>query len=218
MSRLLLVLALAGCATAGQSTGDAARRADAPTHGDAPSHSSDGAIDAAPDAPPGSCATPTQGMIASWSFATATGSQATTTASTTATGITAGPVSRSAALVAATGSGSINSSGWPTTSSLDSTKYYTFAVTPPSGCVLDLTTLATDTKTSSTGPTIAVLATSVDSFGQTTPVNLNLVSSSNLMVTGATGMVEIRVFGYSASSSSGTFRIQNTLTLNGTLR
>jgi len=91
-------------------------------------------------------------------------------------------------------------------------------VTPPSGCVLDLTTLATDTKTSSTGPTIAVLATSVDSFGQTTPVNLNLVSSSNLMVTGATGMVEIRVFGYSASSSSGTFRIQNTLTLNGTLR
>jgi hypothetical protein len=212
MSRLLLVLAAAACATAGQSAGDASHHT-----GDGPS-GGDGGIDSSRDAPPGACATPTTGMIATWSFIGESGSQASTSAGSAAMGITAGPVSRSAGLIVANGVGSINSSGWPTTTSLDPTKYYTFAVTPDPGCVLDLSSLAIDTKTSSTGPTLAVVATSADSFGQTSPVSLNTAGTSSLLVTGATGMVELRVFGYKASASTGTMRIQNTLTLNGTLR
>lgn len=211
MSRVLLVVALAGCATAGQAPTDGTHSGDGP-------HGGDGGIDSAHDAPPGSCATPTSGMLATWSFVGEPGSQTMTAANAMATGITAGPVARSSGLVVASGTGSINSSGWPIGATLDPSKYYTLTITPPSGCLMDLDALATDTKTSSTGPTIAVLATSSDSFGQTTPVNLNLTSSSNPMITGATGMIEIRIFGYSASSTSGTFRIQNTLMLSGALR
>jgi len=207
MWRLLFVLAAAGCATAGQSMGDA------PSHGDGPS------VDSSHDAPPGACANPTTGTIATWSFIGEPGSQLMTAAvaNMTAAGVTAAPVSRSAALVVASGVGSINSSNWATGSSLDVSKYYTFAVTPASGCTLALTSLAIDTKTSSTGPTLAVVATSADSFGQTSPVGLNTAGTSNLSVGGATGMVEIRVFGYGASATGGTMRIQNTLTLSGSL-
>jgi len=156
-------------------------------------------------------------MVASWSFVGEPGSQTMTAAATMASGVTAGPVSRSAALVVASGVGSINSSGWATTSSLDSTKYYTFSVTPPAGCVLDLSSLAIDAKSSSTGPTLAVVATSADSFGQTASVSTSAASTGNLSVAGASGMVELRVFGYSAPSTGGTMRIQNTLSLTGSV-
>ena len=210
MSRLLFVLLLAGCATAGQSTGDA------PRHGDGP-QSGDGGRDSGIDTPPGSCATPTTGMIATWSFVGEPGSQTSTAASGMASGITAGAVSRAAGLAVASGVGSINSSGWATGASLDSGKYYTFSVTPPSGCLLDLSTLAIDSKSSGTGPAIAVAATSADGFGSTSPVSVNSAGTTTLSVSGQSGMVEVRVFGYSASSASGTYRIQNTLTLSGAL-
>ena len=156
-------------------------------------------------------------MVATWSFAGEVGSQPTTAATSKASGVTAAPVSRSAALVVASGVGSINSSGWATTSSLDSTKYYTLSVTPAAGCVLDLSSLAIDAKSSGTGPTLAVVATSADSFGQTASISTSAPSTGNLSVAGASGMVELRVFGYSASSTSGTMRIQNTLTLTGSV-
>jgi hypothetical protein len=209
MPRSWFVLAVCGCATAGQSPGDA------PHHGD------DAAgVDSSRDAPPGSCANPTTGTIATWSFIGEPGSQLMTAAvaSMTAAGVTAGPVSRSAGLVVASGVGSINSSNWALGSALDVSKYYTFSVMPQSGCTLALSSLAIDTKSSGTGPTLAAVATSTDSFGQTSPVTTNSAGTSNLLVSGATGMVELRVFGYGASGSGGTMRIQNTLTLTGSLQ
>ena len=205
MSRLLFVLVAAGCATAGQMTSDGPG-----TH--------DGGVDSSHDAPPGSCATPTTGKVASWSFVGESGSQASTAASMNVSAATASPVSRSAGLTVASGTGSINSSNWAVGATLDPGKYYTFAVTPPSGCLLDLTSLAIDSKSSTTGPALAGVATSADSFGQTSPVSVNNpAATSTLMVSGASGMVEVRVFGYMASASTGTYRIQNTLTLSGSL-
>ena len=209
MSRLLFVLAVAGCATAGQTTGDGPRH----------DGGGDGGIDSSHDAPPGSCANPKTGTIATWSFIGEPGSQTMTAAvaNMTAAGVTAGPVTRSAGLTVASGVGSINSSNWATGSTLDPSKYYTFALTPQSGCVLDLTSIAIDAKSSSTGPTLAVVATSADSFGQTASVSTSAASTANLTVGNASAMVELRVFGYSASASGGTMRIQNTLTLTGSL-
>lgn len=212
MSRLALVVALTGCATATQSIGDAPRATS-----DGPSGTTDGPA-ATHDAPAGSCATPTSGMIAAWSFIGEPGTQTMTAASAMAAGITADPVSRSAGLAGLAGMNSINASNWPAAPALDVTKYFTFAVTPPGGCVLDLTSLAIDTKTSTSGPSSAVVATSADGFGQTAAVPLNTPGTTSLLVTGAAGMVEVRVFGYAASSTAGSLRIQNTLTLNGTLR
>ena len=211
MSRLWLAVVLAGCATAGQSPGDGPH----PT-GDGPPSGRDG--DTMRDAPPGSCATPATGMVASWSFIGEPGSQLMTAASTMAAGITAGPVSRSSGLTVASGVGSINSSNWATGTALDVGKYYTLSVTPPAGCTLALTSLATDTKTSGTGPTQAAVGTSADSFAATSPVTLNATGTATLAVTGATDMVELRVYGWAATGSGGTFRIQNTLTLTGSLQ
>lgn len=174
------------------------------------------------DAPPGSCATPISGAaLATWSFTGESGSQASTNATSMAAGVTAGAVSRSASLTVASGVGSINSSNWSTSAQLDPQKYYTFSVTPPSGCQLDLTTLSIDTKISSTGPTMVSVATSDDAFGQTSSVTTSttgVVSTPALHVNGATSAIELRVYGFAASSTGGTLRIENTLTLNGTLR
>ena len=218
-SCVLGLTALAACATASssqqQGTADAPPgHSDGPSGGDGlPPH-----IDAAIDAPPGSCATPFTGALATWSFTGESGSQAQTAATAMATGVTAGPVSRSSALTVASGVGSINSSGWSTAATLDSTKYYTFSVTPPSGCLMDLTHLSTDLKSSGTGPAKIDVATSADSFAATSSATPNAVSTPTLTVTGTTATIEIRVYGYMASATSGTLRIQNTLSITGALR
>jgi hypothetical protein len=196
-----VMLLVASCAKASQS-----RSPDAP-------HS-----DAAIDVPPGKCAQAMMGMLATWSFIGESGSQPMTAATNMAAGVTASAASRSSGLTVASGVGSINSSGWPTAAQLDSTKYYTVSVTPPFGCVMDLSAVAIDSKSSTMGPTVAAVATSDNNFTQTTPVTVNTPGTSNLAVTGASGMVEVRVFGYSAMSASGTYRIENALTLSGALR
>ena len=220
--RPCVLMVTAACATAG-----APQQApnDATNHSDGQRNTGDGAqqIDAAGhvDSPPGSCANAFSGALATWSFTGEAGSQASTAATSSATGVNAGAVSRSASLTVASGVGSINSSNWATTASLDPSKYYTFTVTPPSGCQMDLTTLSIDTKISSTGPSMAVVATSDDAFGQTSSLSTStsgVVSTPTLHVSGATSMVELRVYGFAASATGGTFRIQNTLTLNGALR
>jgi len=217
--RPFVLMVTAACATAGapqQAPNDApANHSDGPRGGDGTQQQ-----DAAghPDSPPGSCATPFSGALAAWSFTGEPGSQASTAATSMATGVNAGAVSRSASLTVASGVGSINSSNWPTAAALDASKYYTFTVTPPTGCQMDLTALAIDAKASGTGPTMAVVATSDDSYGQTSSLSTTAPSTPTLHVNGATGMIELRVFGFAASGTGGTLRIQNTLTLSGTLR
>jgi hypothetical protein len=214
---VLIVTPLFACATAGTSQGPS----DGPKQGDGPTHGSDGTMmhpDGGIDTPPGSCATPFSGTLATWSFVGEPGSQAMTAATSMATGVAAGPASRSSALTVASGVGSINSSNWPTAATLDSTKYYTFSVTPPSGCVMDLTKLTIDVKSSGTGPAMAQAATSDDSFGATVTVSTTAASTPTLAVSGASGAIEVRVFGFSATGTGGTMRIQNTLSLQGALR
>lgn len=182
-----------------------------------------GRIDAPPadatDAPvSGSCASPFSGVLATWDFSAQTGSEASLAATTTVPGVVATGFTRSAALTAASGSGSINSSGWSTLSMRDTTKYYTVSVGPPTGCTISLTSISIDAKSSATGPMSAVAATSVDSFGGTGAVSTSMPSTPALSVGNALGAVEIRIYGYSASSAAGTLRVQNTFTITGSLQ
>lgn len=220
---VLVLTALAACATASSQqpgTADApSGHSDGPSGGDGLPPHGDAAIDAI-DAPPGSCATPFSGDLATWSFVTESGSQAQTAASNMAAGMTAAPVMRSSGLTVQSGSGSINSSGWSTTAALDATKYYTFSVTPPSGCLMDLTQISIDLKSSSTGPTKVDVATSADSFTATsaaTTSTAGTLSTPALTVTGTTAAIEIRVYGYMASATTGTLRILSTLKVTGSL-
>ncbi len=221
----LYLAVVAGCATA--TSPQNLDNTDAHLPADAAPPGTDGRppTDAAPphdgpvtqhDAPPGSCATPMSGVIAAWSFTGASGSQASTAASSMATGLTAGPVTR-AGVTATAGANSMNSNNWPTSASLDPTKYYTLTLTPPSGCLLDLTSMAVDGLASGTGPNTAQLATSADSFAGTTGVAVTTTSTPALSVAGASGAVEVRIYGFGATSTSGTFRIQNTLSITGSL-
>ena len=227
---VILCIAVAGCEWGGGSDAngllrgiDARTSLDATTAHDAALPPVDGTlvdgsmiVDGSPpvDGPSG-CAF--SGVLASYAFAAQAGSQATTPAATTAPGLTAGGIARSASIAVASGAGSMNASTWPTTAQLDPAAYYALAIMPPPGCTLSVTGLAIDAKSSGTGPASAAVATSADGFAQTSPVSTAVPSTPTVTVTGATAL-EIRIFGYAATSSSGTMRLQNQLSITGSLQ
>jgi len=215
-----VLAALCGCASASATQGGGGGgTADAPSNsGNDGSSGTDAFVPQ--DAPmvSGSCTTPFTGVLATWSFTGAAGNQPSTAVSTTATGMSAGDVARSTGITATSGANSINSSNWATGASPDTTKFYTFGLQPPSGCSMSLTSVAIDAKASSTGPASAAVATSDDSFTQMSSVDPNSATTPSLSVNASTAMVELRVYGYSAGGTSGTFRIQNTLSVSGSLQ
>lgn len=189
---------------------------DASTHVD----SSPGVDASAPDSsspdtgPTGPCSF--TGAIATFALTSEAGDEASVAATSSATGVTVGALTRASGLTATSGTGSINSSGWPTTATADASKYYTFTVTPPTGCTLTLTSLALDVKASTTGPASGDVATSADDFGTHT-TSVAGTSDTNVTLSGVSGTsaIEVRVYGYGGTSTSGTFRILSTLTLSG---
>jgi hypothetical protein len=171
-----------------------------------------------PDAPPPSgCAQAFTGVLATWSLTGQAGNQASTAAASSATGVTAGVLTRSAVLTAFSGANSINASGWPTASAPEASKYFTVTITPPAGCNLALSSSAIDVAHSSTGPAMGTIATSADNFAQQLAVSTSTASMPSLVVSSFTAQLEIRIYGYFASSTSGTMRIQNTFSLTGSL-
>jgi hypothetical protein len=221
LCRVLVVTVFASaCATAryepqaDDGTHDAAVQGGA----DAAHQTGDASTASADASSTGTCASAMTGVLATYSFSGATGTQASTAASSTTAGMVAGSITRSATLTAVTGATSINSSNWPLTPQLDATKYYTLTLTPPSGCKLSLTSATIDTKASSTGPAMASVATNADAYAATVALATSGPSSPALAVVDATGAVEIRFYGYAATSTAGTFRLQNTLTVSGSLK
>lgn len=206
----VVVVLAAGCATAGgeeRSEGDANIPADA-----AVAVVVDARADTAPANP---CAF--TGVLASYAFAGESGNQAQTGAASTATGVTAGAVKRAATLTATSGAASINASGWPTAAQVDLTKFFTFTITPKTGCTMAVTSVAIDVKSSATGPATGALAASSDNFATFKTVSTGTPSTPALTVT-TTAPLEVRVYGYGASSTSGTMRVQGTLTVNGSMQ
>jgi hypothetical protein len=210
MRRLPLVTMFAlGCASAGEERlpVDATNPG---LHGDA---GADGKqLDAAVSADP--CAF--TGVLATYAFAGETGTQAQTVATTMATGVTAGPFTRAATLTATSGANSMNSTNWPTAAQVDLTKFYAFTITPPSGCEMTVSTIALDVKSSGTGPATGALATSSDNFATFKTLSTGAPSTVTASVT-ANALLEVRVYGYSATSTGGSMRVQSTLTINGML-
>lgn len=202
---------IAGCASAGSPRAGA----DDAAGDDSPGEDASMRVDAAerPDTPTNACAF--SGIIATWSFTGDAGGQPATSAASSAPGFTAGAIQRATSLTATSGANSINSSNWSTAALRDDTKYYTLTITPPTGCALDLTSAAIDARSSGTGPTKASIATSADSYGPGQTVSTTAASTPALTVTNQTATVEVRVYGWTASGTAGTMRLQNTLTLTG---
>lgn len=222
---ILAALTCSACAVAGQPDvgSDAGHAKD--TTPDA--HVANSPMDAAllgPDAevqgadasPSSACALTFSGVIATWTFSGEPGSQTTTPLATTASGVTGAGITRSTALIAASGTGTMNASNWGTSAQADTAKYYTMSITPPSNCTIDLTSIATDLKASTTGPAKAAVGSSQDNFGQTVVLSTSTTSTGSLAIS-ASGPIELRLFGYNASGSIGTLRLQNTLTISGAI-
>lgn len=230
MARSIFVVVMCvGCEWGGGAglTGRALPDASSALPPDAPHSVKDAAIDArvagSDSGTSGTCSQPmASGVLATWAFAGQTGDQATTAAASMAPGSTAGAIGRSSDLVAASGADSINSSGWPTSATLDTTKgYYTFTITPPTDCSVSLTQASVQARASGTGPSTVVAGTSADAFAQMSALTVTATDSTStpaLSVNDATGSVEVRVFGYGATSTDGTFRIDGTLTLTGSFQ
>jgi hypothetical protein len=171
-------------------------------------------------APDGSVTCPAHGFsgaLVTFDLSAQAGNEASAPVSTTAASVTASALSRASGLTAVSGSGSINASGWPTGSAADASHYYTFTVTPAAGCTMSLSSLALSVRASSTGPNAGNVATSVDSFATHAGALPGTGSQTvQLSATGA-GTIEVRIYGFGASSSAGTYRIESTLTLSGSL-
>ncbi len=169
----------------------------------------------------GTCSQSATGTIGTWDMSSASGAQAST-AGTSMPGATTGALTRSADLTAVAGAGSINSSGWPSSSSMSSSSgYYTFSITPPSGCTVTITSASVETKASNSGAGKGAIATSADGFNNASSITVSTTdttSTPSLSVSAATGSVELRVFGWDAGSTSGTMRIEGELTLTGSFQ
>jgi hypothetical protein len=214
--------------------GEAGQGLDAPTSdtwqpedtgapGDAGSDSeaADGAdaeVDAGIDTGSGCIAHGFSGTLVTFDLSSEPGNEATAPVTSTATGVTSSALGRAAAINPVNGNGSINGDNWGTGSSADPTRYYTFTVTPASGCTLDVTSLTYDVKASGTGPANGNVATSVDSFGTHSAAFAGTSTGTASLGATSSGAIEIRVFGFGATSSAGTFRIENTLSLGGNLQ
>jgi hypothetical protein len=195
---------------------DAKSSTDAPHHGDAAGDAGGSGSGSS------SCANATTGVLATWAFAGATGDEVSQPAASMAAGATAGAIARSSDLVAESGADSINSSAWPAAATLDTAQgYYTVSLMPPAGCTVSLTSASITGRASGSGPASASIGTSADAFAQVTAITVSATDATStpaLAVTGDAAAVEVRIFGYGATSSSGTFRLDGTLTLSGSLQ
>ncbi|MDQ3336857.1 MAG: hypothetical protein M4D80_16955 [Myxococcota bacterium] len=214
MRRTVLLIALVAACARG--------RSDEPVVDGATADGPEGSSVDAPrvDAPTstGTCAQAFTGTLATWSFAGQAGNQASTPATSQAMGITAGAVTRSAALTANAGTNSINASNWPLTATRDATKYYAFTIAPPAGCTLSITGVNIDVSSSGTGPASAQIATSADNYVAASTVSTTTAGLVAATVTDASAMVEVRVYGYAATAAGGTMRIQTSLSVAGQLK
>ncbi len=217
MVRALVLVSIAACATAtadrrsndgGTDEGDASGVHDAAVvrHDGAGSGSGSGS---------GACNF--SGDLATWDLTGQTGSEVQVVAGTMGPGIVAGALTRSAAITASSGSGSINSTNWPSQATPDNTKYYKLTIAPPAGCSLEITGLSLDLKASASGPAAASLATSGDAFATMTSASTAAPSTPALTVTSASA-IELHIYGFSATSTGGTLRVQSSLVIHGSLQ
>lgn len=175
----------------------------------------------APDAgvPVGACAFATAGSLVSFDLSALVGTPAKASPSSSAAGLIVTPLTRTG-VTAASASGAINASAWPI-GGLDTGKHYAFTVTPPVGCTLTLTTLAADVKASSNGPATAAIATSVDNYVAVRSSPLTSAAGAIAFpvpgVVAVQAKVELHVYGFAAGSPGGTMRLQNAMTLSGSL-
>ncbi len=155
------------------------------------------------------------GQIVVYDFTGEPGDQASTAATINAANLTAAAVSRGSGLNAANATGSINSSGWTTGTSLDANDYYGWSLTPADGYSLNLTEIRFTERRSASGILSWELRSSLDGFASavgsaTVPDNESSRTqtvSLDSSFSGIAATVEFRLYGFNAESAAGTWRL-----------
>ena len=155
--------------------------------------------------------------LETWELSAAAGSQVSSAPTTTATNITPGTLTRGSGVTASAGAGSMNSSGWfnsaaATTLSdaITNNEYYEFTLPVDAGFTADITAVAFYLRSSSTGPNTATLRSSADGYttdlGTATAIPNAAASLYTLPVTltGISGTLTFRLYGYGGASGGGT--------------
>ena len=176
-----------------------------------------------PDGAVGTDASPTSacaftGQLVAFDLDQAMGAQADLAPSSKVAGLGATPLRRGGVMTVPTNH-AMNASDWPL-GGIDLTKHFVFTVTPPAGCAVTASSLAVELKASGTGPASAAAGTSVDGFAARQSLAASGGGAAVVLFaagTKTTAALEVRIFGFDASSSGGTLRLQGTLALTGTL-
>ncbi len=126
-----------------------------------------------------------------------------------AANITASGIGRGAGISANAGSNRYNANSW-NTASIDLTAYFTFTLTPNSGFEIDFNSFVYAGQASGSGPTSFAFRSSVDSFASN--IGTPTASGTTISLSGAsyqniTSAIEFRLYGWGASSSAGTFSV-----------
>jgi|GEM_PF-1848002 len=154
--------------------------------------------------------------LATWELSSATGSQTNNTPSILTNGINDALLNRGAGVTAIGWPGSMNSSGWfsstsPTTLSeaITNNDYYQFTLTVADGYKAKVTGIELVLRSSNTGPNKVTLRSSVDNFAAdlgtatvTTAALLETMSFTNAL-TNLTGTVTFRLYGYGSAANTG---------------
>lgn len=158
------------------------------------------------------------GANVTFSFTGAVGSETTFPADAVTTpGLALRPeMSRGPGATAAAAGNAFSGTSW-NTAALDPTAYYSFTITPSSTTALTLLNLALDDQKSGTGPTTAVIRSSLDGFTAdlvTFTTHTAIATGHTTLPLGAafanlTAPVELRIFGFGATAAGGTWRIDN---------
>jgi hypothetical protein len=163
--------------------------------------------------------------LVKWDFTGALGTQTSTSATFATTGITAAAISRGSGVAGSASGSSISSSGWTTSTTIDTNDYYTFAITVDAASTLNLDSISFAERRSNTGIRTLSVRSSLDGYASdlVTPIGVPddalvrdqtvALSSSFDALTNTT--VTFRIYGYAAEASTGTWRIQNHSTLGG---
>jgi hypothetical protein len=181
-------------------------------------------------------------QILAWNFTSAAGSEPSFNATTVNENLNGSSITRGNGLTATGLANAFSASGWNVPSEADAitnNKYFEFSINAKSGYKVSLSTLDAYFRRSSTGPNIFQWKYSLDGFvtpGVNIGTNISYTGTNtngdpqtqiNLGLTNAvqnvpnTTTIKIRLYGWGASSSAGTFALgrptNNSLSIGGTV-
>jgi hypothetical protein len=127
-------------------------------------------------------------------------------------------IGRGAGITASSAQNRYSASSWNTTS-IDTTAYFTFTLTPNSGYVINFTDFIYTGQASGAGPTSFTFRSSVDGFsadiGSPTAIGTT-IDLSGAAYQGVSSAIEFRLYGWNASAGTGTFSV-NDFTFDGSV-